>query len=184
MIRLLTLVALLSLLVAVPNFAHAQIGRKSPHETISRLIDGHRITIVYGRPYTRDPLTGERRAIWGKLVPHDKIWRFGADEATLFITQVPLRMGELSIPAGAYTLFMVVRPDGSAKLLVNREIGQFGVDPYRVDLELGRVDLQREPLNEPVDQFTIEILNGETGGGVLDIAWDRTKYTVRFEVKG
>jgi hypothetical protein len=29
--------------------------RISPHETVSKAIDGNRVTIVYGRPYTKDP---------------------------------------------------------------------------------------------------------------------------------
>ncbi len=37
----------------------AQQKRTSPHETISTVIDGSRVTVVYGRPYTKDPRTGE-----------------------------------------------------------------------------------------------------------------------------
>ena len=68
----------------------AQQKRLSPHETISNRIDGNRITIVYGRPYSKDPKSGEIRKIWGSLVPYGKVWRAGADEATLFITQKPI----------------------------------------------------------------------------------------------
>ncbi len=68
----------------------AQQKRLSPHETISAVIDGNRVTIVYGRPYTKNPRSGEVRKIWGGLVPYGKVWRTGADEATLLITQKPL----------------------------------------------------------------------------------------------
>ena len=33
----------------------AQQKRISPHETVSAVIDGSRVTVVYGRPYTKDP---------------------------------------------------------------------------------------------------------------------------------
>jgi len=33
--------------------AQAQRQRLSPHETVSAVIDGNRVTITYGRPYTR-----------------------------------------------------------------------------------------------------------------------------------
>ena len=36
----------------------AQQKRLSPHETISKGVDGNRITIVYGRPYTKEPRNG------------------------------------------------------------------------------------------------------------------------------
>src|SRR5476649_1075231 len=95
----------------------AQQKRISPHETISAVVDGNRVTIVYGRPYTKDPKTGGPRKIWGGLVPYGKIWRTGADEATLLITQKPIVFGDTTIPAGAYTLFTLPQEDGTAKLI-------------------------------------------------------------------
>src|SRR3954467_3407211 len=83
----------------------AQQKRVSPHETISSVVDGNRVTVVYGRPYTKDPKSGDPRKIWGGLVPFGKVWRTGADEATLLITQQPIPMGDTTIPAGAYTLY-------------------------------------------------------------------------------
>ena len=82
-------------------------ARVSPHETINASIGGRggpRVTITYGRPYSKDPKTGEIRKIWGHLVKWDKADRLGADEATLLLTQKPLLFGTTEIPAGAYTL--------------------------------------------------------------------------------
>src|SRR5438045_931028 len=58
-------------------------ARISPHDTTKATIDGDAIEIVYGRPYTKDPKSGEKRKIWGGLVPFEKVWRLEADEATL-----------------------------------------------------------------------------------------------------
>src|SRR4029077_8150286 len=82
-----------------------QRARVSPHDTTNATIDGAQITIVYGRPYTKDSKTGEKRKIWGGLVPFEKVGRLGADEATLLTTKEPLDLGGKSIPAGSYTLF-------------------------------------------------------------------------------
>lgn len=160
-----------------------QPPRKSPHETISRKAGNNRVTIVYGRPYTKDPRTGETRKIWGGLVPYDKIWRLGADEATLFITQKPLDFGGVTVPAGAYSLFLLPSADGSAQLIVNREIGQWGIDPYHTDNELARLPLEKRTLAKPVEQFTMGIDNGVPGGGLLTIAWENIEYIARFAVK-
>ena len=81
----------IALVSALPVMA--QQKRLSPHETISAVIDGNRVTITYGRPYTKNPRTGEVRKIWGGLVPYGKVWRTGADEATLLITQKPMMIG-------------------------------------------------------------------------------------------
>ncbi|HEY7089986.1 MAG TPA: DUF2911 domain-containing protein, partial [Tepidisphaeraceae bacterium] len=90
--------SVLTVLCAVPVLA--QQKRVSPHETVSAVVDGNRVTVIYGRPYTKDPKTGEPRKIWGTLVPYGKVWRTGADEATLFITQQDLQVGDATIPAG------------------------------------------------------------------------------------
>src|SRR3981081_63131 len=74
--------------------------RVSPHETVTANIDGDEVTIVYGRPYTKDPKTGEKRKIWGGLVPYGKPWRMGADEATLLTTKQPIDLGGKTLPAG------------------------------------------------------------------------------------
>src|SRR5487761_2722053 len=105
-----TVVVAALLLCALPLMA--QQKRVSPHETVSAVIDGCRVTVIYGRPYTKDPRSGEARKIWGGLVPYGKVWRTGADEATTLITQKPLVFGETTIPAGAYTLYMLPQADG------------------------------------------------------------------------
>src|SRR5215212_9864836 len=81
-----TLLALsLSLVVALPGVAQEK-KRVSPHETVTADIDGATLTVVYGRPYSKDPKSGANRTIWGELVPFGKVWRTGADEATLLTT--------------------------------------------------------------------------------------------------
>jgi hypothetical protein len=80
-------------------------GRTSPHETISTRIDNNRVTVIYGRPYSQDPLSGEMRKVWGALVPFGQVWRTGADEATLLVTQQSLNFSGTVVPPGAYSVY-------------------------------------------------------------------------------
>jgi hypothetical protein len=164
----------------------AQQKRISPHETISTVIGdrrtGDRITITYGRPYTKDPKTSEPRKIWGGLVKWDKADRLGADEATLFITQQPIMIGETTIPAGAYTLYTIPSEKGPTKLAFSTNIGKWGV-PVDETHDLTRVDLQKDALDKPVDQLTLAIENNPAGGGVLKIMWENTQFSVPFTVQ-
>jgi hypothetical protein len=167
----------------------AQQKRVSPHDTISTVIDGNRVTIVYGRPYTKDPHTGEARKIWGGLVPYGQIWRTGSDEATLLITQKPISFGDTTIPAGAFTLWTLPNEDGTAKLAINKQIGQWGVgrgDPKQVydeSLDVARINLKKDALDKPVDQFTMVIEKNPSGGGLLKLMWESTQFSVPFTVK-
>ncbi|HXI73730.1 MAG TPA: DUF2911 domain-containing protein [Verrucomicrobiae bacterium] len=160
----------------------AQQKRVSPHETVSAVIDGGRVTLVYGRPYTKDPKSGEARKIWGGLVPYGKVWRTGADEATLLVTQKSIEIGGTTVPAGAYTLFTLPAEDGSAKLIINKQVGQWGLGPgaYDEKQDLARVDLKKDALEKPVDQFTMSVGKNPAGGGLIKLMWEDTQYSVAF----
>jgi hypothetical protein len=163
----------------------AQQKRVSPHETISTVINGNRVTIVYGRPYTKDHNTGENRKIWGGLVPYGQVWRTGADEATLLITQKPIVFGDTTVPAGAYTLFTLPQEDGSAKLIINKQVGQWGVGPgsYSEQQDLARIDLKKEAPEKTADQLTMAISKNPAGGGVLKISWEDAQFSAPFTVQ-
>lgn len=70
------LLAMAALAAFTPPLAGQQ-KRISPHETISKMINGDRVIVVYGRPYTKDPDTGQERRIWGDLIPFGEICVLG-----------------------------------------------------------------------------------------------------------
>lgn len=166
----------------------ASSGGTSPHETTSTIIGvdrrtGNRVTITYGRPFSRDPKTGETRKIWGGLVKWDKADRLGADEATLLLTQQPIQFGETVIPAGAYTLYLVPSETDASKLAFSSNLGKWGV-PVDETRDVARVDLTKESLETPVEQLTIAVVNNkDTGAGLLRISWENTQFSAPFTVK-
>ncbi|MBI1841690.1 MAG: DUF2911 domain-containing protein [Verrucomicrobia bacterium] len=181
------IIAAILVLSAMPLLAQQQkkvasTGGTSPHETTSAVIDGSRVTITYGRPFTKDPKTGEPRKIWGSLVPWDKPWRTGADEATLLITQHPLVIGEATIPAGAYTLYTVPSESGGSKLAFSKNLGAWGV-PVDEKNDLVRVDMKKEPMEKVNDQFAMAVVKSPSGGGVIKLMWADTQFSVPFAVK-
>lgn len=178
----------LVLLCAAPAFAQQPRPRTSPHETVSAVVDGtglaaSRVIIVYGRPYSKAPNSAEIRKIWGTLVPFGQVWRLGADEATLLISPLALDIGGATVPAGVHTLFMLPQADGSAKLIINKQIGQWGL-AYSEAQDVARVDLKKEDVAEQVDQFTMAIQRTQgQPSGTISMTWEKTKYSVPFTVK-
>jgi len=156
--------------------------RVSPHETITADIDGATVTIVYGRPYTKDPKSGAPRKIWGELVPFGKVWRTGADEATLLTTTQPLDIGGTSVPAGTYSIFTQPEQGGTAKLIVNKQTGQWGTK-YDEKQDLVRIDMKKDAVDKPVDQFTMALEKNPAGGGTLKLTWENTQYSVSLKAK-
>jgi hypothetical protein len=177
-----SLLAVAATLLIAASPLQAQQKRSSPHETVSAVIDGSRVTVTYGRPYTKSPRNGEVRKVWGGLVPYGKAWRMGADEATSLMTQSPIVIGETTIPAGAYTLYFVPNEDGSAKLAFSSTLGGWGV-PVNEKTDVARVDVKKETLETDVDQFTMVVEKGASGGGVIKLMWEKTAYSVPFTVK-
>ncbi len=162
-------------------------GGTSPHETTSAVIGdrktGIRVTLTYGRPFSHNPKTGELRKIWGSLVKWDKADRLGADEATLLVTPSALQIGATTIPAGAYTLYIIPSEAGVSHLAFSTNIGKWGV-PVDETHDLARVDLRKDPLETRVDQLTIAVANDKAaGGGVIKIMWENTQFSVPFTVK-
>lgn len=162
-------------------------ARVSPHETVSTVIGdrqtGNRVTITYGRPHTKDPKSGETRKIWGGLVKWDKADRLGADEATLLLTQQPLEIAGTTVPAGAYTLYIVPSETGATKLAFSTALGKWGI-PVDETKDVARFDLAKAPIEKPVDQLTIAVAKDPaTGGGVIKIQWETTQFSLPFTVK-
>src|SRR6185436_15012100 len=90
----------------------------SPHETHEFTVDGATITITYGRPSMRN------RKIFGALVPYNKVWMPGADDATIFRTTAPLQFGDAKVPAGSYSLY-TMPSEKQWTLIINKRTGQF-----------------------------------------------------------
>lgn len=149
------------------------IGELSGRGGDTTSILGAKITLDYGTPVKRG------RAIWGALVPYGKLWRTGANTATHFTTNTPLRFGTLNVPAGKYTLYSIPEANGGW-LIINRQTGQNG-QQYDEKQDLGRVRLEARNLSAPVEVFTISTRE-ETGKGILALQWDERELIARFEV--
>jgi hypothetical protein len=157
-----------------------QKPRVSPSERVSAVIDKtNRVTVIYGRPYTKDAKSGQNRKIWGGLVPYGKVWRLGSDEATYLVTQQPIKMGDTIVPVGTHSLYLLPEENGPTKLIINKQLGQWGLT-YDEKQDLARIDMKKESLATPVDQFTMAINGTPGGGGMLGLMWDTMQFSVPF----
>ena len=146
----------------------------SPPATAEATIGGKKISTKYSTPSMRG------RKIMGGLVPFDKVWRTGANEATTLITEADLMIGNLHIPKGTYTLY-TLPGEKEWKLIVNKQTGQSGT-VYNEDQDLGRVPLQVKQVTAPVERFVIALDATNDKGGVLKMTWENTEVSVPFTV--
>lgn len=94
--------------------------RASPAAMVAGNVRGANITITYSSPAVKG------REIWGGLVPYDKPWRAGANEATTFMTDKDIKVEGQTLHAGKYTLF-AIPTRGNWTIILNSETGQWGI---------------------------------------------------------
>ena len=159
-------------LVAVPL-----AGQMSPRGTAELTLQGKKIAVEYGRPYRKG------RKIMGGLVPYGEVWRTGASEATAFVTEADLEIGGTTVPKGAYTLY-TLPSESTWKLIINKRPQKPGMAfDYDPSQDLVRLDLEKDMLSEPIEQFTISLERTGPDAGVLKLAWENALLAIPFKLK-
>ncbi|GAB1855675.1 hypothetical protein MHTCC0001_05090 [Flavobacteriaceae bacterium MHTCC 0001] len=150
--------------------------RKSPKKNVAFKVDDLKLNVFYNRPSKRE------RQIFGALVPYDKVWRTGANEATTFETNKPLKIGNDSLKAGKYTLWSIPN-DTMWTIIFNAKQYPWGVDhvthePLREpQFDVINYTAPVENLDTSVEQFTIAFDNS-TDKLFMTMAWDNVRIKV------
>ncbi|WP_080055731.1 DUF2911 domain-containing protein [Spirosoma aerolatum] len=142
-------------------------SRPSPPATASGKIGGATITINYSSPSVKG------RNVWdpaGTLAPYGKVWRAGANEATIFETDKDIKVEGKTLPAGKYSLF-ATPGEKDWKIIFNSQTGQWGIKRGG--------EANRDPAN---DVLTVEVkpkktamtekLVYEVNSKGVDLKWD------------
>lgn len=149
--------------------------RASPPATAKGTIKGAQITIDYSSPSVKG------RTIWGGLVPYDKVWRAGANEATLFTTSKDIEVEGKKLPAGKYSLFMT---PGQKEWTVyfNSETGQWG-DNKNGDANMDasktvlKVTVKPKDLKDVQETLQYSIVDKDFEKGFA-LSWDKLRVFV------
>jgi hypothetical protein len=138
----------------------------SPPATASVTVAGGTIDIRYNTPHMRG------RKIMGELVPYGQVWRTGANPATTLITSVPLKFGDLLVPAGTHTIYSLPSPD-TWLLIINNQTGQWGLT-YDQKQDLGRIPMKAKPMDAPQEVMSLSFENTTANSTELHIRWETT----------
>jgi hypothetical protein len=141
----------------------AQGDRPSPPATATGKVNGATIKINYSSPSVKG------RQIWGSLVPYDKVWRAGANEATIFETDKDIMVEGKALHAGKYSLY-AIPGEKEWTIIFNSETGQWGIkqggattedpakDVLRVAVKPGKSSSANERLIYKVDSKGFALL--------------------------
>ena len=152
----------------------------SPPATATGTIGGKAITITYSSPrvkgregkiYTKDGLIAKSG---GSQYP---IWRGGANAATTLQTTSDLTIGDLSVPAGTYTLFFDISDPVNWVLIVSKKTGEWGL-AYDNTQDLGKTKMATTAAPSLVEDLTYTITDNGGGTGTLTLAWENVSASV------
>lgn len=150
--------------------------RPSPPATAQcKLPDGKTITVDYSQPSMKG------RKIYGGLVPYDKVWRTGANEATTFVTAADLNVNGVTVPAGSYTLYTLPSA-GQWKLIISKKTGQWGIPYPGEQFDLARLDMKGESLKVPVEKFSMSF-DQKGKSCTMNLDWEQTRESVEIREK-
>lgn len=153
--------------------------RLSPKDSAKIELNDLEIEIEYNRPSKRD------RDVFGALVPFDKVWRTGANEATTLKTNTDLIIDGMLLKKGKYTVWTVPMK-GKWKVMLNAKQYKWGVDEkmkpmWDPNYDAMQFEVPTQQIDTTVEKFTIAFDN-KTGHLKLTMAWDTTLIEVPLEV--
>ena len=167
------LVATLAIL-ASPAAAQLKLPRVSPNATVTQTVGVTNLSISYSRPGVKN------RTIWGELVPYDKPWRTGANEATNLTLSTDVTFGGQQVAAGSYALVTIPGKD-EWTVALNSEKELWGAFAYKPERDVVRVKVKPAAAeHEEWMRFSFENLTANSADLVL--RWEKLAVSVPIAV--
>jgi Protein of unknown function (DUF2911) len=145
--------------------------RPSPPATATGKVMSATITIDYSSPSVKG------RKIWGGLVPYNKVWRTGANEATLFKTDKEIKVEGKRLPAGKYSLY-TIPGEKEWVFIFNSQTGQWGVKDNEETSEDPAKDVLRVTVKPEKSSSFNERMKFEVDKAGFALLWENLKVPV------
>jgi hypothetical protein len=166
------------LVISAASAAAVDYPRVSPKAVLTQVVGVTQVTIAYCRPSVRG------RAIWGALVPYDKVWRTGANEATTIAFGDEVTIGDGKLPAGVYGLFTVPGRE-EWTVIFNKGAKQWGAFNYNPADDVLRIKVKPQPADF-AELMTFSFPNVSASSAEVALTWEKVKvaFTVNVDTVG
>lgn len=156
--------------------AQVKTPQPSPKSTLSQVVGLTDVTVEYSRP------SAKGRTIFGDLVPFGQLWRTGANANSTVSFSEDVVINGTTLKKGKYAIYTIPKAD------------MWEVDFYATTDNWGlpenwdendvaaRTNVNPVSLGNFVETFTISVNNITNDNATLDISWEKTMVSVKFEV--
>jgi len=160
--------------MAKRRLADKNFAPKSFRDTARLVLDNKKIEVDYWRPYRRN------RQIFGAVVPWNRIWRTGANNATQLRSEDDLEFAGNKLIGGKYSIWTYPTEKGW-QLIFNKKADVWGTE-YDSTANFFKVPLAVEKTPAPVEILTISLLPESNDTARLLIEWEYYRAWADFKI--
>ncbi len=163
-------------MAAMAAYAQVKMPPPSPTQFISQEFALGTIDVKYSRP------SSKTREVFGGLVPYNKLWRTGANAATLVRFTEPVEINGKKIDTGSYALYTVPGYD-SWEVIFNKGVNNWGVEGYKEAEDIVRFRVAPIRIRYALENFTIQFDNLQAESCELLLKWEKTAVVIPIKVR-
>ncbi|MCW3465595.1 DUF2911 domain-containing protein [Chitinophaga nivalis] len=146
----------------------------SPGQTIKQDFALSNVEVSYSRPVKKG------RVVMGDLVPYNKVWRTGANNATTITFGEDVTFGGVAVKAGKYGLLTIPGAKQWTVILTS-SLDVTSPAAYKQENDVARVTVTPVSLSSAQESFSIAFENVSGDAMTLAISWDKTKVPVAIK---
>ncbi len=166
-------VAAVTVLAGASGAADLKLPRPSQKAQLMQTVGLTDVTIVYSRPGVKG------RVIWGELVPYDKVWRTGANEATTISFSADVKVNGKPLAAGLYSLHTIPTKN-EWTVIFNTKADQWGSYSYNDSADALRIQVKPQP-HELVEWMQFSFSDIAVDKSTVALDWEKLR--IPFEIQ-
>ena len=151
--------------------AQVKMPAPSPTQTIKEDFAMGSIELTYSRPGAKG------RKVFGDLVPFDKLWRTGANAATIIKFSEPVEIKGKKVDTGSYALYTIPGAE-SWEIILNKGVKNWGSNGYTESDDVIRVKVDAMKMDAKMETFTMQFAEIKPESCELQIMWEKTLVSI------
>ena len=156
--------------------AQVKTPQASPKATLTQVVGLTNVEISYSRP------SAKGRDVFNNLVPYGKLWRTGANENTTISFSDDVIIDGKTLAKGKYALYTNPRAD-NWEIFFYTTTDNWGNPETWDDTKVAlKTTAKSEHIDRFIESFTIGINNLDNNFAHLELSWEQTIVTLKFEV--
>ena len=151
--------------------AQIKMPAPSPTQTIKQDFALGSIELTYSRPMAKG------RKVFGDLVPYNKLWRTGANSATIIKFTDAVEINGKKIDTGSYALYTIPGID-TWEIILNKGISNWGVTNYKESDDVLKFKVQAIKMKMATESFTMQFADVKAESCALHLMWEKTAVAI------